>query len=70
MEKKVQKKRFTFAAAKERIAELESQIVELAQDAALNQDDNIYDAGEQKFIKIYKVGFFILLALNILQLAL
>ena len=57
-------KKFTFADAKEKIKELEATL----EDAKLNQDDNVYDAGEQKFIKIYQYGFYILLALNILQL--
>ena len=57
------KKRFTFADAKEKIAALEQAL----EDATLNQDDNVYDKGEQKFIKIYQYGFFILLALNIIQ---
>ena len=56
------KKRFTFADAKDKIQELEM----LLEDASLNQNDNIYDKGEQKFIKIYQYGFFILLAFNIL----
>ena len=60
------KKRFTFADAKERIKELEASL----EDALLNQDDNIYDKGEQKWIKIYQVGFFIMLGLNILQVVL
>ena len=55
------KKRFTFADAKSRIAELEAELKGVIQDAKLNQDDNIYDKGEQKFIKIYKVGFWVLL---------
>ena len=58
------KKRFTFADAKEKIKELEAAL----EDAKLVQNDNVYDSGEQKFIKFYQVGFFILLGLNILQL--
>ncbi len=59
-------KRFTFADAKEKIKDLESKLEGALQDAKLNQDDNIYDSGEQKFIKFYQVGFYILLAVNIL----
>lgn len=59
-------KRFTFADAKEKIKDLESKLEGALQDAKLNQDDNIYDKGEQKFIKFYQVGFYILLAVNIL----
>ena len=55
------KKRFTFADAKERIKELEAAL----EDALLNQDDNIYDAGEQKWIKIYQYGFIVSVLLNI-----
>ena len=58
------KKRFTFADAKERIKELEASL----EDALLNQDDNIYDKGEQKWIKFYQYGFYVLLAFNLLQL--
>ena len=58
------KKRFTFADAKERIKELEASL----EDALLNQDDNIYDQGEQKWIKFYQYGFYVLLAFNLLQL--
>ena len=57
-------KRFTFADAKEKIKELEV----LVEDAKLVQDNNVYDKGEQKFIKIYQYGFWILLGINILQL--
>lgn len=57
------KKRFTFKDAKAKIAELEAAL----EDAKLVQDNNVYDAGEQKFIKFYQYGFFVLLALNILQ---
>lgn len=63
-------KRLTFAVAKEKIKELEAQVKNLVDDAALNTDDNIYDKGEQKFIKIYKYGFHVLLILNILQFVL
>ena len=58
------KKRFTFAMAKEKIKELEAAL----EDAKLNQDDNIYDAGEQKWIRFYKLGFLSLLAFNLTQL--
>ena len=70
------KPRFTFALAKEKIKDLETalldeqaKIKELIDDAKLNQDDNIYDAGEQRFIKIYKYGFWISTALLIISLA-
>ena len=56
------KKRFTFADAKEKIKELEAAL----EDAKLVQNDNVYDAGEQKFIKIYQYGFFASLILNII----
>ena len=55
------KKRFTFADAKERIKELEASL----EDALLNQDDNIYDKGEQKWIKFYQYGFIVSVLLNI-----
>ena len=58
------KKRFTFADAKEKIKQLE----EALEDAKLVQDNNVYDVGEQKFIKIYQWGFYILALFNILQL--
>ena len=54
------KKRFTFADAKEKIKELEAAL----EDAKLVQNDNIYDKGEQKFIKFYQYGFFALLGLQ------
>ena len=57
------KKRFSFADAKEKIKELEAAL----EDAKLKQNDNVYDAGEQKFIKIYQWGFFGLLLLHILR---
>lgn len=38
------------------------------EDAKLVQNDNVYDAGEQKFIKFYQYGFYVLLTINILQL--
>ncbi len=56
--------KFTMTDAKLKIKELEA----LVEDAKLKQDDNVYDVTEQKFIKFYQYGFFILLALNILQL--
>lgn len=64
------KKRFTFADAKERIKELETEVKGFIEDATLSQDDNVYDTGEQKFIKFYKIGFWVLLAINILQIIL
>ena len=57
------KKRFTFADAKERIKELENAL----EDALLVQDNNVYDQGEQKWIKIYQWGFYALLVLHILR---
>ena len=54
-------KRFTFADAKQKIKELEAAL----EDAKLVQNDNVYDSGEQKWIKIYQIGFFISVALNI-----
>ena len=57
------KKRFTFADAKERIKELEASL----EDALLVQDNNVYDQGEQKWIKIYQWGFYALLVLHILR---
>ncbi len=60
------KKRFTFADAKQKIADLEA----LLEDAKLNQDDNIYDKGEQKFIAIYKYGFWFLLGMHLVRFAL
>ena len=69
------KKRFTFADAKQKIKDLEQafldeqqKVKDLLEDAALKQDNNVYDKGEQKFIKIYQWGFYILLVFNILQL--
>ena len=53
-------KRFTFADAKQKIKELEAAL----EDAKLVQNDNVYDKGEQKWIKIYQIGFFISVALN------
>ena len=58
------KKRFTFADAKQKIKQLE----EALEDAKLVQDNNVYDVGEQKFIKIYQWGFYVLALFNILQL--
>ena len=58
------KKRFTFADAKAKIKQLE----EALEDAKLVQDNNVYDVGEQKFIKIYQWGFYVLALFNILQL--
>ena len=58
------KKRFTFADAKQKIKDLE----EALEDAKLVQDNNVYDVGEQKFIKIYQWGFYVLAFFNILQL--
>ena len=55
------KKRFTFADAKEKIKQLEAAL----EDATLNQDDNIYDKGEQKWIKFYQIGFIVSVLLNI-----
>ena len=69
------KKRFTFADAKEKIKELEGEANTLKHklndaytDAKLIQDNNVYDVGEQKFIKFYQYGFYILLVINILQI--
>ncbi len=57
------KKRFTFADAKQKISELEAAL----EDAALKQNDNVYDAGEQKWIKLYQWGFYALLLGHILR---
>lgn len=62
-EKKAPKKRFTFADAKAKIKELEAAL----EDAQLKQDDNVYDAGEQKFIKFYQWGFYILAVAHIVR---
>ena len=69
------KKRFTFADAKQKIKELEEafldeqqKVKDLLEDASLKQDNNVYDAGEQKFIKIYQWGFYILLVVNAILL--
>ena len=61
------KKRFTFADAKEKIKELEEQLKDLAHDASLEQDNNVYDVGEQKFIKFYQYGFYALLLFTIIK---
>jgi hypothetical protein len=70
-------KRFTFADAKLRIKELENaledkalEVKELVDDISLDDSDNVYNARENTIIQIYKFGFWILLAANILQLAL
>ena len=57
------KKRFTFKDAKAKIAELEAAL----EDAKLVQDNNVYDKGEQKWIKIYQWGFYALLLGHILR---
>ena len=64
-EKKARKKRFTFADAKLKIKELESQI------EALNVDlsDNIVTEEELKILKLYKVAFFFSLGGIMLLLA-
>ena len=56
------KKRFTFAMAKEKIKDLEAQI------EALNVDlsDNVVTKEELKVLKLYKAGFFGLLAFNLI----
>lgn len=71
------KKRFSFADAKVEIKELknklkeaENKIVDFVHDSTLNQDDNIYDSQEQKFIKFYQYGFYVLLVVNIIQIIL
>lgn len=71
------KKRFTFADAKQRIKELEDALEEralevkgLVDDITLDDSDNVYNKRENTIIQIYKFGFWILLGLNILQLAL
>lgn len=71
------KKRFTFADAKQRIKELEDaleeralEVKELVNDITLDDSDNVYNKRENTIIQIYKFGFWILLGLNILQLAL
>jgi len=70
-------KRFTFADAKLRIKELENaledkalEVKELVDDISLDDSDNVYNSRENTIIQIYKFGFWILLAANILQLAL
>ena len=45
-----QKKRFTFAAAKEKIKELEAEL----EAAKLDATDNIYSSVEKKWIYFYK----------------
>ena len=71
------KKRFTFEDAKQRIKELEDaleeralEVKELVNDITLDDSDNVYNKRENTIIQIYKFGFWILLGLNILQLAL
>lgn len=61
------KKRFTFADAKDEIKELKNQVKNLIDDATLNQDNNVYDSVEQKFIKFYQYGFWGLLVLTIIR---
>ena len=70
-------KRFTFADAKLKIKELEEalnektlEVKELVDDISLDDSDNVYNARENKIIQVYKIGFWILLGLNILQLVL
>jgi hypothetical protein len=70
-------KRFTFADAKAKIKELEDaleekalEVKELVDDITLDDSDNVYNKRENTIIQIYKFGFWILLGLNILQLAL
>ena len=70
-------KRFTFADAKTKIKELEAaleekslEVKELVDDISLDDSDNVYNKRENTIIQIYKFEFWILLGLNILQLAL
>ena len=70
-------KKFTFADAKLKIKELEEalnektlEVKELVDDISLDDSDNVYNARENKIIQVYKIGFWILLGLNILQLVL
>lgn len=70
-------KKFTFADAKLKIKELEEalnektlEVKELVDDISLDDSDNVYNSRENKIIQVYKVGFWILLGLNILQLVL
>ena len=60
------KKRLTLADAKKQISTLEESL----KDALLIQDNNVYDRGEQKFIKIYQWGFYISLIGNVVLLSL
>lgn len=57
-------KRFTFAEAKKRIVDLEGAL----KDALLIQDNNVYDKREQRFIKFYQWGFYVLVVVNAIQL--
>ena len=50
-----------------KLADLLAEAKATIEDAKLNQDDNVYDSGEQKFIKFYQVGFFVLLGLHLLR---
>ncbi len=72
MTKKTTKKRFTFADAKLEIAELKmalenegAKLSALIEDASLDQSDNVYDKGEQKWIRFYQIGFFVSVIINI-----
>lgn len=56
------KQRFTFQDAKNKIKQLEEALA----DAQLKQNNNVYDRGEQRWIKFYQWGFFLLLIFNLL----
>ena len=43
---------------------------ELVDDISLDDSDNVYNSRENTIIQVYKIGFWILLGLNILQLVL
>ena len=57
------KKRFTFADAKDKIKDLEQRL----EAANVQLDDNVVTQDELWWLRIYKVGFWILLALAIIR---
>lgn len=58
------KKRFTFADAKEKIKELETQIESLNVDLS----DNIVTEKELKVLRVYKFGFFVAAAIAVVAI--
>ena len=56
------KKRFTFADAKDKIKDLEQRL----EAANVQLDDNVVTNDELWWLRIYKTGFWVLLALSII----